>query len=154
MEFFVGRIFGTVEELKVALQILNEKTSSELTITTNNKKSVLIKCSHGISRKSKSSGLRPNQHHNYIGCTAAINCNKPRKSLNNEIRVTKVDLCHVNHDPNKEMRDRSNTTLTTEQEDLITTLHSANAQTSQIKRVLNERFKKQITTQKAKKLNE
>ena len=38
--------------------------------------------------------------------------------------------------------------LSQEEESLVTTLRSANAQTSQIKRVLSEKFQKNFTTQK------
>ena len=136
--------------MKSALQTFNDQNSTEFVITTNNKKSLLIKCNHGISRPSKSTGQRPRQHCNFLGCTASINCNKPR--TNNVLRVTKVDLKHVNHEISKEKQEFSKATLTAEEENLVCNLKSANAQTSQIKRVLNERFQKKFTIQRLRNL--
>ena len=63
--------------------------------------------------------------------------------------MTKVNLTH-NHKINQAVHDASS--LSQEEESLVTTLRSANAQISQIKKVLSEKFQKNFTTQKLRNM--
>ena len=60
-----------------------------------------------------------------------------------------MNLTH-NHTINQAVHDASS--LSQEEESLVTTLRSANAQISQIKRVLSEKFQKNFTTQKLRNM--
>ena len=140
----VGRKFNSVDDVKAVINAYNSENSTEFVITTNNKKSLLIKCSHGIARKSKSIGKRPHQHYNFIGCCASITM---YKSVIGSVKITQVNLAH-SHAPNLS----ATSTLTPDEEHLVTNLRSANAQTSQIKRVLSEKYQKTFTTQKLRNL--
>ena len=136
--------------MKAAVNQYNDKNAPEFVIATNNKKSLLVKCNHGIARKSKSIGKRPEQHYNFIGCGASVTCYKSQKNTVGEVKVTKVNLTH-NHKINQAaVHDASS--LSQEEESLVTTLRSANAQTSQIKRALSEKFQKNFTTQKLRNM--
>ena len=135
--------------MKAAVNQYNDKNASEFVIATNNKKSLLIKCNHGIERKSKSIGKRPKQHYNFIGCGASVTCYKSQKNTVGVVKLTKVNLTH-NHQINQAVHDASS--LSQEEKSLVTTLRSENARTSQIKKVLNEKFQKNFTTQKLRNM--
>ena len=143
--FFIGRTFTSTEEVKDVLKTYNSDNSSSLVITTNNKKSVIIKCSHGISRKSKSTGKRPHQHYNYIGCDALVSMYKNKDGVS---KITNIKLQH-NH---KGSLSNSSPSLTPDEENLVIDLRNANAQTSQIKRVIRE-IPENVCHTKVEKLN-
>lgn len=67
-------------------------------VSRHSQKQIVYKCCHGIERKSKCRGERPNQHYFFKGCTAKINLYKNKE---NEWKVTKVSLNH-NHSVGKE----------------------------------------------------
>ena len=49
-EFFKGRIFRSIDEIKTPLACCNDIRKTNLVIGTNDKKSILIKCHHGVIR--------------------------------------------------------------------------------------------------------
>ena len=61
------KFFLSVDEVKDALVRHNEKNKTNFVIDTNGSKSFIIKCAHGVKRKSRSKGKRPSQHVNYLG---------------------------------------------------------------------------------------
>ena len=140
--FTVGEQFADVDSVKSALDRYNQQNETELTITTNNKKSMIIMCKHGRKRKHECTGKRPKQHSAFLGCDVAVTIYKSKRGLN----VTKVELQH-----NHALIPPAPTIDTTDQE-MIMTLADASARPSQIKRVLQEKNKKIVSTQKIRNL--
>ena len=140
--FTVGQNFADVDSVKSALELYNKQNTTELTIATNNKKIIVIMCKHGRKRKHEGTGKRPKQHSAYLGCNAAVNVYKDKDGL----KVTKAELRH-NHalTPNPP-------TIEERDEEMILTLADASARPSQIKRVLKEKNKKVVSTQKIRNL--
>ena len=147
--FSQGKSFSTIEEVKACIKEFNERNFTNFVISCNNKKSIYIECKHGRERKCQSSGKRPRQHYNFLGCKASI---RLFKSKNGSIKVTTVNLEHTNHEPTREIHEHQNATLDEEDRDLVLTLKEANTKPSQIKRVLAEKKNKQISTQRLRNL--
>ena len=140
--FTVGQNYADVDSVKSALDRYNQQNDTELRITSNNKKSITIICKHGRKRKHEGTGKRPKQHSAYLGCNAAVSIYKSKRGL----KVTKVELQH-NHVliPNLPTIDETD-------EEMILTLADASARPSQIKRVLQEKNKKVVSTKKIRNL--
>ena len=119
-----------MDEVKDALVRHNEKNKTNFVIDTNGSKSFIIKCAHGVKRKSRSKGKRPSQHVNYLGCPALINIYKSQKD--DTMKVTKVDENHKNHRVGVSVSH----TLNEEEIELVTTLRQANTKPSQIRECL------------------
>lgn len=137
--------------MKKAVTLYNNEHFTEFVVETNNKKSLIFKCKNGVYRQSESNGSRPKQHHNFLGCTASIQLYKSQKD-SQTIKVTKVSFEHNNHAINERTYNVRNTSLNSEEESLVRNLTNANAKTSQIKRILSNRFQKQFTTQRLKNI--
>ena len=144
ISFQVGQKFNDVVSAKSALDNFNKQNDSEFTVTSNNKKSMPIKCKHGRKRKHEGTGKRPNQHSAYLGCNASINM---YKNKDGSLKVTKVELLPHNHEAR-----RDQVIIDECDEELILTLADANAPPSQIKRVLKEKNKKDVSSQKIRNL--
>ena len=107
---------------------------------------------YGCYRSSESKGMRQKQHYNFTGCKARIRMYKIQKDeQKGKVKTTNVDLEH-NHPISKDLYESENIHYSTEERDLIGTLHAANAKPSQIKRVLLDRCKKKVTIQSLKNL--
>ena len=147
-----GRVFHSIEELKECVRRYNDKHFTNFIIRSNNKNAVVIGCRHGIERQSKSSGKRPKQHYNFLGCDAFVRLYKSQKPGAYSMKVTKVNLEHTNHEPTEEIHQYENSCLDEDDRDLVLTLKEANAKPSQIKRVLVEKKNKHISTQRLRNL--
>ena len=134
--FEVGKIFSSIEEVKTAILEYNSLNYTDFVIRSNNSKSVYVECKHGRERKSESTGKRPKQHYNFLGCKAFI---RLYKSKDGRIKVTKLILEHCNHPTTSEIYQHNHALLDEEDEELVLTLKDANAKPSQIKRVLAEK---------------
>ena len=149
--FVVGKVYNSVDEVKSDISSYNDQHFTNFVVSTNNKRSLLIKCSHGRERKSESSGSRPKQHYNFLDCKASISFYKSQKAENTSVKITQVNLTH-NHAVSKEIHDFQSTPLSEEEKQLVLTLKEANAKPSQIKRVLVEKKNKKLSTQRIKNL--
>ena len=147
--FASGNVFPDEDSVKNLLKEYNETRYTNFTVTTNNKKSLLVKCKHGRKRNYEGSGKRPKQRYNFIGCNAMINMYKSQKD--GRLKVTKSDLIH-NHPCTKTNYDAKNTEIDQSDQELILTLNSATARPSQIKRVLKQQTGKTLSTKKIQNL--
>ena len=86
-------------------------------------------------------------HVNNIGCEAKINLYKGK----NGIKITMLQTNH-NHETSNFIYERENVELDEDDVELIVTLKEGNAKASQIARVLKQRQKKIISTQKVRNL--
>lgn len=91
-QFTEGQIFESFETVKKHFK--NFCRHQPFVVCTHNSRQVNYICRHGIQRKSKSQGIRPNQRYNFKGCTAKVNLYKIKSG---EWKVTRVSLDH-NHD--------------------------------------------------------
>ena len=140
-----GKQFNNVEDAKKYIKEFNEDNFTNFVVDSNNKRSLVFICKHGVHRDSTSKGVREAQRYNYLGCNAKIRLYKSQKEDDRGIlRITSVDLNH-NHCISKEVFEKENVNFTEEEKELIKTLKDANARPSQIKRVLLERSKKTVT---------
>ena len=89
----LGMQFSSVEDAKKAVSKYNGTNFTNLTVTTNNSKSLVFECKHGRVRNCKNTGKRPNQHYNFLGCGAVV---RLYKSKDGRMKITKVNLEH-NH---------------------------------------------------------
>ena len=149
-DFQIGEIFTSKDDVKNFLKLYNSEKFTNLVIESSNNKQIRISCRHGVSRNSLSTGKRPNQHYNYLGCQAKVRMSKSCKP-NEPFKVTAANLLH-NHPITEEIYQQLNVTLNKEEEELVKTLKEANAKPSNITRVLLERSKKKVTIQKLKNL--
>ena len=76
---------------------------------------------------------------------------KSQKQDISTVKVTQVNLSH-NHETSEELHNYQNATLDEDDRDLVLTLNEANAKPSQIKRVLAEKNKKHMSTQRLRNL--
>ena len=145
-----GDHFATVEDAKVAVKHFGEAIYADFKVDTNNKYSLKFCCKHGGRKRiKKCKGERINQHYNNMGCKAVIMFYKSRKD--GTLSCTSVDNNH-NHDLSEAVYKHDNIELSKEELDLCANLSHANAKPSQIKRVLKEKFRKEVTIQKLKNL--
>lgn len=145
----VGKVFDSIDDAKACVQNYNETKFTNFVVVSNNKKSLIYSCRHAIERKSSSSGQRPNQHYNFVGCAARI---RMYKAKNGSVKVTQLDLEHTNHVVDETTHRFNNDSLDEEESDLVRTLKDANTKTSQIKRMLCSRANKRMSTQRVKNL--
>ena len=144
--------FDNVNSLKEFIKTYNEQNFTNFVVETNNKRSVVLVCKHGVQRNSKSRGQRANQRYNYLGCEAKVRIYKTQKGDEaGTLNVTSVNLDH-NHDTSKQIFESEHVNFTDEEKELIITLKAANTKPSQITKVLWERSKKRVTIQKLKNL--
>ena len=87
--FNVGKTYASVIDVKKEVLEYNRRHYTNFVISSNNKKSLVIQCKNGRGRKSKSTGKRPRQHYNYIGCEACITFYKSQKE-GESLKLTKV----------------------------------------------------------------
>lgn len=96
--------FNSVEDAKACVNKYNRDNFTNFVISNNNKNSLVYHCRHAVRRKSCSRGKRPNQHYNYVGCTAIIRMYKSKKGT---LKVTEsTQLRHTNHVVNESTGDR------------------------------------------------
>ena len=143
------RNFLWLDEVKSFVSEYNSSHFTDFVISNNNKKSLVFECKHGRDRKSTSTGKRPKQHYNFLGCKASVRLYKSKKE--GSLKVTQVNLVH-NHQTTEEIHHLQNASLNDDEKELVLTLKQANARPSQIKRVLCERQNKHITTQRLRNL--
>ena len=151
-KFFSGQVFQDEEGAKVFLKKYNEKHFTELVIRTNNKKAMVVKCKHGVHRKSESKDLRPNQHFNFVGCNAQVNFYKSQVPGAVSLKVTNVNLDHNDHELSEDLYNRTKVKLTEEDEDLVKILVAAKSKPSRIQKVLLSKSNKRIGLKKLKNL--
>ena len=151
-EFKIGQRFENVLKVKEFVKKYNEEHFTNLVVQSNNKRAMLLVCKHSVHRDSKSKGKREILSYNYLGCPVKIRMYKSQKGDEiGVVKVTAVDLSH-NHSTSKEIFEAENVNFTEDEKELIGTLKAANAKPSQIKRVLLERSKKNVTIQSLKNL--
>ena len=97
-ELALGTIFKSTEDAKACVKRYNEVNSANFVIRSNSSSQLQYSCRHGIQRRSRSTGARPNQHYNYVGCEAGI---RMYKSKSGGVKVTQSNLTHTNHVPVK-----------------------------------------------------
>ena len=150
--FYTGQIFQNVQEVKNHLNFFNEQNFTEFRISCNNSRSMQIHCKHARERKSRSKGLRPNLHVNYLGCNAKIILYKSQKPGNSTLKVTQSNLDHENHIIDENVYKYNNIQVSQEEEDLIKVLAEANTKPSRIQKVILKRHKKKIGLKKLRNL--
>jgi hypothetical protein len=137
----VGKVFDSYEQFFQAFDEFCKKNYQPFIITTNNSRQVTLHCRHGHKRGSESTGKRKNLHYIYLGCTAKITCYKPAKLKS--VKITTVNLVH-NHEISDSAYQR--TEVNELEAELITDLHDGNCKTSQIARVLKNKYDKDLST--------
>ena len=147
-DFFVGQEFDNLESAKTFLAQFNKKHFCDFVIRTNNKRSLVAVCKHGIKRKSDSKGAREHLHYNFVDCKAKINFYKSQVSGSTKLKVTILNTEHHGHVISEDLYNRLNVNITEEETELIKTLAGANARPSQIKKLMLEKSKKRLTVQK------
>ena len=148
-ELAIGTVFDSTEDAIACVNRYNQTNFTNFVVMSNCKKTLLYRCRHGVQRTSKSNGVRPNQHYNFVGCEATI---RMYKAANGSWKVTKLILEHANHVVYETVHRFNNENLNDEDIDLIRTLKEANTKTSQIKRMLCTRTNKRMSTQRVKNL--
>lgn len=118
-------------------------TDQPLIVTNNNKRQVTILCRHGYDRPSNSTGKQTKLHYNYIGCKVKITCFKLANFT--RVKIMGVSLEH-NHEISYTAFGTTSLKLTGEQKDLLTELPDAYCKVSQISRVLQRKFDKQLSS--------
>ena len=152
MVFKIRQRFENVEKAKEFVKKYNEENFTNYVVESNNKRSMVLVCKHSVHRDSKSKSKREILSYNYLGCPAKIRMYKSQKGEEvGSVRVTAVDLEH-NHSTSKEIFESENVNFTEDEKDLITTLKAVNAKPSQIKAVILDRSKKNVTIQRLKNL--
>lgn len=149
MDVIEGKIFESIKDAKEYVNSFNKNNLTNFVIDSHNKKSLVYKCCHAVDRKSRSKGVRPKQHYNFVGCTAFI---RMYKSKDGKVRVTKSDLEHINHVVDEYSYRYKNDQLNEEETELVMTLKEANTKTSQIRRLLCNKANKHMSTQRVKNL--
>ena len=76
--FNVGTLYSNLDDAKTAILKYNVTHFTNFTITNNNANSLVCGCKHGRLRNSKSIGKRPNQHYNFLGCSAIVRMYKSK----------------------------------------------------------------------------
>ena len=150
-ELKVGDIFANVNEAKLAVKRFGAPVFADFKVNTNNKDTLKFCCKNGGRKRKKTcKGERINQHYNNMGCRALITFYKSKKA-DGSVTCTKIinDHCHA---LSEALYKHDNLKLAEEEVDLCANLRNANAKPSQIKRILKDRFKKDITIQKLKNL--
>ena len=142
-----GDILANAEEAKEMVKQFSEANFVDFKVDTNNSKTLKFVCKHGERLRSRSKGDRPKQHYNFIDCKATISFYKSKKD--GTCKCTRLDNIH-NHPVSEQFYKFDNVTLTEEEIDLCANLRSGNCKPSQIKRILLEKFHKEITIQKLK----
>ena len=142
--FTIGKVYDSVDDVKSDISLYNNTHFMNFVISTNNKRSILIHCSHGRERKSESSGPMPKRRYNFLGCNASISLYKSQKANVSSVKVTQVNLPH-NHTVSKEIHESQNSSLSEEEKQLLLMLKEANAKPSQsaqrIKNLINKFLK-------------
>ena len=146
---FEGMEFSSSEEVKTLIRRYNDKHFTDFVVNSCNKRQMVFKCKHGVERKSRSQGKRPNQHYSNMDCEAMI---RLYRAKDGKWKVTKFHSSHKNHVISEGAHRFNNTNLTADEQDLVLTLKEANTKTSQIKRMLCERTNKVMTTQRLRNL--
>ena len=143
----VGDIVHSDERAKAMVLKFNQDNFVDFVVETNNQKSLRFVCKHGARQRARSKGQRPKQHQNFLDCKAAISFYKSLK--NGTIKCTKIYNEH-NHPVSEQIYKSKNVALTEEEIVMSSNLRSGNCKPSQIKRILLEKFNKQISIQKLK----
>ena len=143
-----GDTFANVEDAKEAVKEFGSAVFADFRVDTNNKYSLRFFCKHGGRKKDKTgTGARKKQHYNHMDCKASISLYKSQKD--GSITCTKINSEHT-HPVSKAIFDHNNVELTQTELDLCANLKNGNCKPSQIKKVLLEKFNKDITIQKLK----
>ena len=143
----VEDIFTTVQDAKEKVKQFCDTEFVDMKIETNNKKYLKFVCKHGARLRARSTGNRPNQHQNFLGCKASISFFKSQKD--NTLKCTKIDNEH-NHAVSEKLYKHDKTALTEEEIALSTNLKNGNCKPSQIRRILLQKYQKEISIQKLK----
>ncbi|KAE9541810.1 hypothetical protein AGLY_003801 [Aphis glycines] len=117
---------------------IKENHNQPLIVTNNDKRQVTILCRHGYDRPSNSTG-----------CKVKITCFKLANFT--RVKITGVSLEH-NHEISKTAFGTTSLELKLEQKDMLTELSDANCKVSQISRVFQSKFDKQLSSQKIRNL--
>ena len=146
----VGSIYESEDEIKESVRKFNEVNFVDFVVATYNKKSLRFVCKHkhGCPQRKRSTGIRVHQHYNAQNCKAVINFYKTAKGL---LKCTVLDNVH-NHPVSEALYNHEHVVLNEEEMDLCVSLRSGNCKPSQIKRVMLEKYKKNITIQKLKNM--
>ena len=143
----VGVTFNSIQSAKDDVLKFCDDNFVNFVVDTNNKKSLRFVCKHGTRQRVRGTGNRPNQHQNFLDCKASISFFKSQK-LNN-LKCTKIEN-QLDHPVSKQIYKYGNAVLTEEEILMSSNLKNGNSKPSQIKRILLEKFNKQITIQKLK----
>ena len=149
-EFFVNKVFENVAAAKNAIALFNKKNFCDFVIRSNNQKTLLAVCKHGIERKSFSKGHRANLRYNFVDCKARVRMYKSQVTGNSSLKVTSLVLEHNGHMVHEDIYNRENVHITDEEQELIKTLAEANTKPSQMKRILLDKFNKRVKIKKYK----
>ena len=144
----VGSTYESEDVIKESVRKFNETNFVDFVIATNNEKSLRVVCKHGCPQRKRSTGIRVHQHYNAQNCKAVINFYKTSKGL---LKCTVLDNVH-NHPVSEALYKHEHVVLNEEDLDLCVSLRSGNCKPSQLKRVMLEKFNKNITIQKLKNM--
>ena len=144
----VGDVFESVEDAKQKVKEFGATNFVDFKVETNNKTCLRMFCKHGGRvRDKKGKGERVKQHYNNLGCKASVTFYKSTKD--NSITCNSINSDHT-HPVSEGIYNRDNVNLDEVELDLCANLRNGNCKPSQIRRVLLEKFKKDITIQKLK----
>ena len=144
-ELFEGAIFNTSEEALESVVAYNEANFVDFRSETHKKKSYRFVCKHGCRQNARGKGERPLQHYNVLGCEAAINFYISQKD--ETLKCTKLKKNH-NHVVSEQLYNHEHTKLNQDEVELCATLRDGNCKPSQIKRVILEKFNKDVKISK------
>jgi hypothetical protein len=111
-DFFVGQEFENLESAKTFLAQFNKKHFCDFVIRTNNQRSLVAVCKHGIQRKSNSKGAREHLHYNFVDCKAKMNFYKSQVSGSTKLKVTILNTEHHGHVISEDLYNRLNVNIT------------------------------------------
>ena len=145
-----GQVFCSELEAKQAVKNFCETNYVSFRVDTNNKQCLKFCCKNGGRiRGSKTQGERIHQHYNQMNCPALVRFYKSKKD--GSLTCTKIVNEH-SHAVTAAIYNRDNVQLEQEEIDLCLSLKSGNCKPSQIKRVLQEKYHKEVTIQKLKNM--
>ena len=143
----IGDTFASVETAKEKVKEYCDDKFVDLKVETNNKNYLKFICKHGARLRPRSTGERPNQHQNFLGCKASVTFSKSLKD--NSIKCTKIVDEHT-HAVNEKIYKHDKVSLTEEEIVLSANLKNGKCKPSQIRRILLEKYNKEISIQKLK----
>ena len=137
--FRTGIIFSILYKFVIFIHVQENATFVR---TSNNKKQMRFNCKYGYERDSRSTGKRIRLHPQNLDCPAFVNFYKSQRD--GDIGMTSFSNEH-NHPRTKELFKRQNVEIDKDDENLIETLLMGNCNPTQIKKVLKDKHKKELT---------